>query len=328
MESSTTSKASDNIHHTSERPAILTFTFFRTIRKFWMFYLMMLPAIILLVLNNYIPMFGIIIAFKTVNYTDGILRSPWAGLTNFEYLFKTSDAWIITRNTLLYNSLFIVLNLIFPVAFAIMLNEMKNRFFSKVHQTIMFLPYFLSYIIIAYLVFGFMSDEHGYFNGTLLPALGLDPIRWYFTKEVWPFILPIVNLWKGMGYYTVIYMAAIIGIDDEYYEAATIDGAGKWQQMTSITLPLIAPIITIMTLLQIGRIFNADFGLFFQVTRDSGVLFPVTNVIDTYVYRTFLSVGDIGLSSAAGLLQSVVGFILVFLANWVVRRFNSDNALF
>ncbi|QYR24247.1 ABC transporter permease subunit [Paenibacillus sp. sptzw28] len=289
---------------------------------------MMLPGILLLLVNNYIPMSGIIIAFKTVNYQTGILHSPWVGFKNFEYLFKTSDVWIITRNTLLYNSLFIVLNLIFPLAFALMLNEMKNRFLSKFHQTVMFLPYFLSMIVISYLVFGFMSDEHGYFNNTLLPALGLEPIQWYFTKEVWPVILPLVNTWKGMGYYTVIYMAAIIGIDDEMYEAATIDGASKWQQMTRITIPLITPILTIMTLLQIGRIFNADFGLFFQVPRESGVLFPVTNVIDTYVYRTFLTVGDIGLSSAAGLLQSVVGFALVFLSNWVVRRFNKENALF
>ncbi|QHT59076.1 sugar ABC transporter permease [Paenibacillus lycopersici] len=298
------------------------------IRKFWMFYLMLLPGVILFVLNNYLPMFGIIIAFKTVNYTDGILRSPWAGLSNFSYLFKTSDAWIITRNTLGYNSLFIVLNLFIPLAFALMLNEMRSRFLSKLHQTIMFLPYFLSMIVMSYLVFGFLSDEHGFMNGTLLPALHLEPIRWYFTKEVWPFILPLVNLWRGMGYYTVMYMAAIIGIDEEYYEAATIDGASKWQQMKSITIPLISPVLTIVTLLQVGRIFNADFGLFFQVPRESGVLFPVTNVIDTYVYRTFLTVGDIGLSSAAGLLQSVIGFALVFFANWIVRRFNRESALF
>ncbi len=304
------------------------FSLLSNMRKFWMFYIMMLPGIILLIINNYIPMFGIIIAFKTVNYTDGILGSPWSGLTNFEFLFKTKDAWIITRNTLLYNSLFILLNMTIPLAFALMLNEMKNIVVAKIHQTLMFLPYFLSMIVISYLVFGFMSDEHGYLNGTLLPSLGMEPVRWYFTKEIWPYVLTLVNTWKGMGYFTVIYMAAIIGIDNEYYEAAMIDGASKWQQMKNITIPLIMPIIMIMMLLQIGKIFNADFGLFFQVPRESGVLFPVTNVIDTYVYRTFLTVGDIGLSSAAGLLQSVVGFTLVFFSNWVVRRFNSENALF
>ncbi|WP_346768735.1 ABC transporter permease subunit [Paenibacillus sp. HB172176] len=297
-------------------------------RKYWMFYLMMLPAIAILIVNNYIPMFGIMIAFKNINYTDGILGSPWSGLRNFEYLFKTKDAWIITRNTLLYNGSFILLNMIVPLAFALMLNEMKNRYMAKLHQTVMFLPYFLSMVVVSYLVFAFMSDEHGYLNNELLPILNIAPVKWYFTKEVWPYVLLLVNTWKWVGYYTVIYMAAIIGIDDEYYEAATIDGASKWRQMTRITIPLIMPVIVIMTLLQIGRIFNADFGLFFQVPRESGVLFPVTNVIDTYVYRTFLTVGDIGLSSAAGLLQSVIGFTLVFLSNWVVRRINKDNALF
>lgn len=297
-------------------------------RKYWMFYIMMLPGIAILIVNNYIPMFGIMIAFKNINYVDGILGSPWSGFRNFEYLFKTKDAWIITRNTLLYNGGFIILNLIIPLAFAMMLNEMKNRFMAKFHQTIMFLPYFLSMVVISYLAFAFMSDQNGFLNKTLLPMMGLETVSWYFTKEVWPYVLPLVNTWKWVGYYTVMYMAAIIGIDDEYYEAATIDGAGKWKQMTSITIPLIMPVVTILTLLQIGRIFNADFGLFFQVPRESGVLFPVTNVIDTYVYRTFLTVGDIGLSSAAGLLQSVVGFTLVFLSNWIVRRINKENALF
>lgn len=303
-------------------------SFLFTIRKYWMFYIMMLPAIVILILNNYIPMFGIVIAFKNINYTDGILGSPWSKFDNFKYLFMTKDSFIIIRNTLLYNSGFIILNLIFPLAFALMLNEIKNRFLAKLHQTIMFLPYFLSMVVISYLAYAFLSDTNGYLNNTLLPMLGLEKVQWYFTKEVWPYILSMVNTWKSMGYYTVIYMAAIIGIDEEYYEAATIDGASKFKQIFTITIPLLAPIITIMTLLQIGRIFNADFGLFFQVPRESGVLFPVTNVIDTYVYRTFITVGDIGLSSAAGLVQSVVGFSLVFLSNWIVRKIDSDNALF
>jgi len=273
-------------------------------------------------------MFGILIAFKKVNYQIGIWDSPWVGFKNFEYLFLTKDAWIITRNTLAYNALFIVLNLVFPLAFAILLNELRSKFMAKLHQSIMFLPYILSYVVISYLVYGFISPEHGYLNKTLFPLLGIEEINWYFEQKVWPWILPIINTWKNMGYYAVIYLAAIVGLDDELYEAATIDGANKWQQMTRITVPLLTPIITIMTLLQIGRIFNADFGLFYLVTRDSGVLFPVTNVIDTYVYRTFLTVGDVGMSSAAGLLQSVVGFVLVYFSNWVVRRINSENALF
>lgn len=298
----------------------------RVMRKYWAFYLMLLPAALVLLINNYIPMVGIIIAFLDVEYP--LKNSSWSGFQNFEYLFLTKDAFIAARNTLLYNAGFILMNLIFPLAFALMLNEMKNRFMAKFHQTIMFLPYFLSYIVISYLVFGFLNPEQGFLNKTVFPALGIEPINWYFEQKVWPWILSIVNTWKGMGYYTVIYMAAIIGIDDELYEAATIDGANKWQQMSKITIPLLAPIISILTLLQVGRIFNADFGLFYQVPRESGILFPVTNVIDTYVYRTFLTVGDIGLSSAAGMLQSIGAFVLVFFSNWIVRRFNRENALF
>ncbi|MGO4370581.1 ABC transporter permease [Paenibacillus sp. MCAF20] len=300
----------------------------KNMKKYWAFYLMMLPGVVFLIVNNYIPMLGAAIAFKHVNYEVGLLKSPWVGFENFHYLFKTSDAWIITRNTILYNVVFIILNLIIPVAFAIFLNEMRNKFFAKVHQTILFLPYFLSMIVISYLVYGFLHDSHGFINTTILKGLGLEPVQWYFQKEIWPYLLPLVNTWKNVGYYAVIYLAAVIGFDDEYYEAATIDGASKWQQIRSITIPLLAPMMVVMTMLQIGRIFYADFGLFYQVPRESGPLFSVTNVIDTYVYRTFLALGDVGLSSAAGLYQSVVGFVLVFVSNWIVRRIDADKALF
>jgi ABC-type polysaccharide transport system, permease component len=300
----------------------------KNVRKFWVFYLMMLPGVVFLIVNNYIPMLGVLIAFKKVTYNIPLWETPWVGLQNFKYLFMTNDAWIITRNTLLYNTLFIVLNLFIPIAFAIMLNEMRNKFFSKVHQAIMFLPYFLSMVVVSYLVYGFLNETNGFINRTVLEGMGLEGVSWYFEREVWPFILPLVNTWKNVGYYAVIYFAAIMGFDEEYYEAATIDGASKWQQIKSITIPMLAPLMIIMTLLQIGRIFYSDFGLFFQVPRESGVLFPVTNVIDTYVYRTFLNLGDIGLSSAAGLYQSAVGFILVLLSNWIVRRIDKDKALF
>lgn len=300
----------------------------KNVRKFWVFYLMMLPGVVFLIVNNYIPMLGVLIAFKKVTYDIPLWETPWVGLQNFKYLFLTNDAWIITRNTLLYNTLFIVLNLFIPIAFAIMLNEMRNKFFSKVHQAIMFLPYFLSMVVVSYLVYGFLNETNGFINRTVLEGMGLEGVSWYFEREVWPFILPLVNTWKNVGYYAVIYFAAIMGFDEEYYEAATIDGASKWQQIKSITIPMLAPLMIIMTLLQIGRIFYSDFGLFFQVPRESGVLFPVTNVIDTYVYRTFLNLGDIGLSSAAGLYQSAVGFILVLLSNWIVRRIDKDKALF
>lgn len=300
----------------------------RVMRKYWVFYAMMLPAIVVLVINNYIPMFGTLIAFKDINYQKGIWGSDWAGLSNFKYLFATETAWIITRNTLLYNSAFIVLTLVISVAFAIMFNEMRSRLLSKFHQSAMFLPYFLSWVVVSYLVYGFLSNEHGFINQTVLPFLGMKPIEWYSQSQYWPVILVVVKIWKEIGYTTVIYMAAIIGIDQEYYEAALIDGASKWQQIRKITIPLISPVIIVMTLLQIGRIFNADFGLFFQVTRNAGALYSTTQVIDTYVYQTFLAIGDIGMSSAAGLVQSVVGFTLIYLSNLAVRRISKDDALF
>ncbi|WP_160035290.1 ABC transporter permease [Paenibacillus sp. An7] len=296
--------------------------------KYKVLYLMFLPGVVFLLINNYLPMFGVIIAFKNVNYTDGILGSPWAGLENFKYLFGTSDAWEITRNTLAYNVVFILLNLVLGAGLAILLSEVKGRFTSKFYQSVMLLPYFLSMIVISYLVLAFLGKDSGFMNTSLLPFFGKEPIDWYSEPEYWPYILPFVNTWKNIGYYVVIYLAAVIGISEEYYEAAVLDGASKWNQVRFITVPFLYPLMIVMTLLQIGRIFYADFGLFYQVPLESGALFPVTNVLDTYVYRTFLVGGDIGMSSAAGLYQAVVGFALVLLSNSIVRRINKDNALF
>ncbi|MFC0212691.1 ABC transporter permease [Paenibacillus chartarius] len=291
-------------------------------------WLMALPGIVYLLLNNYLPMFGTVIAFKNINYAKGIWHSDWIGFKNFEYLFSTSDAFVITRNTLLYNAAFIVITLVFSVALAILLNEVKHRLAKKFYQSAMLLPYFLSAVIVAYLVYGLLSSEYGLLNKMILPMLGADPVSWYNEPKYWPWILIIVNTWKGVGYSSVIYIAAILGIDNEYYEAAVIDGAGKWQQVRHITIPLIMPVITTLVLLSIGRIFYADFGLFYQVPLDSGMLLPVTNVIDTYVYRGLLQLGDLGMASAAGVYQSLVGFILVLVSNAVVRKFNRDQALF
>ncbi|WP_376701745.1 ABC transporter permease [Cohnella xylanilytica] len=300
----------------------------RRAARFGMLYLMMLPTIALVILNNYLPMFGVLIAFKKINYEQGILGSPWVGFENFKFLFATTDAWVITRNTILYNAAFIATNLAVAIAFAIMLNELRSRVLAKFFQSAMFLPYFLSAVVVSYLVFAMLGEENGFVNNVLLKALGIDPISWYAEPNAWPFLLPIINAWKNVGYYSVVYLAAIVGIDEEYYEAALIDGASKRKQMTSITLPLLMPVIVIMTLLQIGRIFYADFGLFFQVTLDTGALYPTTNVIDTYVYRSFMVMGDIGMSSAAGLYQAAVGLVLVFGSNYVVKKINRDNALF
>ncbi|WP_308635528.1 ABC transporter permease [Paenibacillus silvisoli] len=302
-------------------------------KKFGAFYIMMTPALLVLLLNNYIPMIGSLIAFKQIEYSasgfiQSFLDSKWVGLDNFDYLFSTSDAWIITRNTLLYNAVFIVLNLVIGVTLALLFNAMRNRRLAKLHQTAMFLPYFLSMVVISYLVYAFLNPDIGIMNRFVLPWLGMEPIDWYTEPKWWTIILPIINTWKGIGYYAVIFLAAIIGIDNEYYEAAKIDGASRWRQIRSITLPLIRPVIIILTLLQIGRIFYSDFGLFFQVTRNSGILYDTTLVIDTYVYQSFIVSGDIGMSSAAGLYQAVVGFVLVLLSNLVIRRISKDDALF
>ncbi|MFC3745291.1 ABC transporter permease [Paenibacillus sp. GCM10012306] len=298
------------------------------VRKSGVLLLMMLPGIFYLVINNYLPMFGVVIAFKDFNYTKGIFGSDWVGFKNFEYLFKTSDAFVITRNTILYNGVFIILNLFIAVGLAVLLNEVKQRFLSRFYQSVILLPYLISMVIIGYLTFAVFSMDSGLLNKSILPMFGISEISWYSEAKYWPYILTFVHSWKSAGYLCVIYLAAIIGIDQEYYEAATIDGAGKWRQIKSITFPLIMPVVTVMTLLQIGRIFYSDFGLFYQVPLNTGALQSTTNVIDTYVYRALMTLGDIGMSSAAGLYQSLVGFMLVFISNYVVKKFNKDNALF
>lgn len=290
--------------------------------------LMTLPGVLYLLINNYLPMFGVVIAFKNINFAKGIWGSDWVGFKNFEYLFKTSDAYIITRNTILYNIVFIILTTVFAIGLAIMLNEIKNRFLSRMFQSFILLPYLISTVIVGYLVLSFLDVESGFINKSILPMLGMNSIEWYAETKYWPYILTIVHTWKDAGYLCVIYLAAIIGIDQEYYEAATIDGANRWQQMWSVTLPLITPVITIMSLLAIGRIFYSDFGLFYQVPLNTGALMPVTNTIDTYVYRALMNLGDFGMASAAGLYQSLVGFILVMISNFIVKKVNSENALF
>ncbi len=300
----------------------------KRILRYWPLMVMVLPGIIYLFINNYMPMFGLIIAFQDFNYSKALLENDWIGFKNFEYLFKTSDAWVITRNTLLYNIVFILLNTTVAIAIAIMLNEIKRKFLARFYQSVVLIPYLISMVIVGYLALAMLSGETGFVNKQLLPMLGIEPISWYSEAKYWPFILTIINVWKNVGYLCVIYLAAIIGIDPEYYEAAKIDGASKWQQIRAITIPLIMPVITIMTLLQIGRIFYSDFGLFYQVPLNTGALLSTTNVIDTYVYRALMNLGDIGMSSAAGMYQSVVGFVLVIVSNYIVSRRNRDNALF
>ncbi|RKP49810.1 sugar ABC transporter permease [Cohnella endophytica] len=291
-------------------------------------YLMFMPGVLYLIVNNYIPMFGVVIAFKNVNYTDGIFGSPWVGFYNFKYLFLTNHAWVITRNTLAYNSVFILFNLAAGVTIAILLNEVRHKLLSRFYQSAVFLPYFLSMVVVGYIVLGFLGMDSGFVNKSILEPLGLERIDWYAEPSYWIFILPIVNAWKYVGYTSVIYLAALAGFDPELYEAAKLDGASKWKQIVHITIPLLFPVMIITTLLAIGRIFYADFGLFYQVPLNAGPLLPTTDVIDTYVYRTFLINGSIGMSSAAGLYQGLVGFVLVLVTNTIVRRISKENALF
>jgi len=291
-------------------------------------FFMMTPGVLYLLINNYAPMFGLVIAFKDINFTKGIFASDWIGFKNFEFLFKTQDAFIITRNTILYNGGFIIINTVVAIAVAILLNEIKNHFLARFYQSVILLPYLISMVIVSYLVFANLSVETGFINKSILQPLGLKAISWYSEPQYWPVILTLVNLWKNVGFSCIIYFAAIIGIDKEYYEAATLDGAGKWSQIIYITIPTIKPVIIMLTLLSIGRIFYSDFGLFYQVPMDAGALYSTTNVIDTYVYRGLIKLGDVGMSSAAGLYQSVVGFILVLASNFIVSKIDKDNAIF
>ncbi len=287
-------------------------------------YLMMLPGIIYLIANNYLPMFGIIIAFKKLDYSKGILFSDWNGFANFEYLFKTKDAFIMIRNTISYNLVFITLGLIIALSIAIMMTEIGKRKIAKFIQPAICFPNMISIIIVAYLVYAFFGTN-GFVNNTILKGNG---IRWYSEAKYWPLILTTVHFWKSAGYSSIIYIATISGIDASLYEAAKLDGATKMQQIRRITLPILRPMITLMLLMSISKIFNSDFGLFLQVPMNSGMLFPTTQTIDTYVYRSLMELNNVGMSSAASVFQSVIGFVLVMLSNAFVRKVDNESALF
>jgi putative aldouronate transport system permease protein len=288
--------------------------------------LFVVPGMIYLFINNYLPMAGILIAFKKVDYAKGVLWSNWIGLKNFEYLFSTRDAFVITRNTILYNAVFIVLGTVLGLLVGIFLAEIISKTFQKIYQTIILLPQLFSIIIIAYIVLAFLSNEAGFINKTILGS-GQE-INFYASPVYWPFLLTLVYLWKGLGYNSIIYLSAIVSVDRNLYEAATIDGVGRFKQVFHVTLPSIKPTVMTLVLLSIGRIFYSDFGLFYQVPMNSGQLFNVTNTIDTYVYRSLLMLNNIGMASAAATFQAVIGFAVIVLVNSLVRKFDRDNALF
>lgn len=297
-------------------------------KKWIPLYLMLLPGAVYIFVNNYIPMAGIIVAFKKYNVKKGIWGSPFVGLDNFKFLFASNSAWEMTRNTLLYNFAFIIINTVVGILVAIFITEVSNELMKKLYQSAILLPFLMSIIIVSYIVYAFLSEDNGLFNKSILPLFGRQPISWYSEPKYWPFILILVNTWKTFGYGSLIYIAGITGIDKAIYESAEIDGAGKLRQIWSITIPSLVPILITLTLLSIGRIFYSDFGLFYQVPMNSGLLYSTTNVIDTQVYRSLISVGSMGMSSAAGFFQSIVGFVLVFFSNWIVGRISRENALF
>ena len=295
---------------------------------------MVAPVAIWLLLLRYLPMGGIVLAFKNYKifprnptFWNNLIHSKWAGFKNFLFIFRTDQALVAIRNTILYNIIFIILGAIIPVAFAIMMNEFTKKHIAKAYQTMMFFPYFLSWVVVSYFLNAFIDAQYGVIPAAQAAA-GKEVVSWYTYTKPWPFIIIFANLWKNVGYSTVLYLAAITGIDANQYEAAAIDGATKWQQIRYITLPHLRTMISILLILNVGKIFAADFGLFYNVPMQSGALFPVTQVIDTYIYRVFITTGNISQSSAAGLLQNVIGFICIMLANAVVKKIDAESSLF
>lgn len=299
----------------------------KRIRRAFPLYLMILPGFVYLLINNYIPMGGIVIAFKDLNFQKGIFGSDWVGFNNFVYLFKTPEAFRILRNTVCYNLAFLVVNTTAALTIAILMSEIRNKRRLKIYQACVLVPTLVSIIIVSYMVYAFLNTRTGYING-MLRAMGKKEIAFYSESVYWPFILVFVNFWKGAGYSSVIYLATILGIDQEMLEAASIDGATRWQKIKCIILPLLKPTVIILTLMSISKIFNSDFGLFYQVPLNSGALIDATNTIDTYVYRGMINLGDIGMTAAAGFYQSTVGFVLILIVNGITRKYSSENALF
>lgn len=301
--------------------------FLKDIRKSWMCWLMLLPGLVCVIIWGYIPMIGLVMAFQKLDLKKGVFTSPFVGFDNFKFLFASSDAWIITRNTVCYQAVFIATTMFCAVGLAVIINELRNRLFSKVTQTILIMPHFLSAVVVSTILFAFLSPTNGYVNG-ILKEWGFSPVNWYNTKAVWPPLLVVVRLWMSVGYSSIIYVAVLSGISEEYYEAALIDGATKLQQFRFITLPELRFIISIQLIRSMGSLFKAGIGMFYTIPRDSGALYPVTNVLDTYIYRSLLQMNNFGMTTAAGLYQSVVGMILVLIANKIVTKIESDAALF
>jgi putative aldouronate transport system permease protein len=299
----------------------------RQFKKQWLLFVMLLPAVLYVVVFSYIPMTGIVLAFKKYNYAGGIYGSPWNGLDNFKALMISGKLGMVTRNTLLYNIVFIILGVIFEMGSAILLNELLSKRFKKIAQSFMFLPYFISWVIAGAILYNVFNYERGVVN-RIIEAFGGTSFDLYNTPSAWPLVLVALKIWKHTGYGSVVYLAAITGLDQEMFEAASIDGATAWQKIRYLTIPSLIPTMMILVLMAVGNIFRGDFGLFYQTVKSSALLLPVTDVIDTYVFRLLMDSGNIGVSAAAGLYQSVLCFITITICNKLVKIVNPDYALY
>lgn len=299
--------------------------------KHWLpFYFMFLPGFIYLVINNYMPLYGLQLAFKQFSYKKGITGSDWIGFKNFKFMFATDSAFIMIRNTLCYNILWIIIGVIFGVSVAILFNEILNKTVKKFYQTAILLPYLMSMVVVAYLVYAFFSNDTGLVNNWIVKGImGKESgPMWYMEEKYWPFILTFVQQWKQIGFGMLLYLSSLVGIDTSFYEAARLDGATKWQQIRMITLPLLRPTIVMLFIMNVGQIFRSDFGLFWQVPMHQGALVNATETIDTYVYKALMVNNNLGMSAAASFIQSVVGFIFIVAANAITRKLDENSSLF
>ena len=300
----------------------------KQVKRYGPFYIMALPACIYFFINNYIPMGGLILAFEKYTVSGGIFGSEKVGLNNFKFLFQSADAWIMTRNTILYNLAFIVLGTSISIVVAYLLHEIRSTVSRKIYQTVILFPGLLSVIIVSYLANALLAGDTGFINMHLLAPLGLEPVSFYSEQKWWPFFLTFIHLWQMTGTNCILYLANMSAIDPGHYEAANLDGANRFQCFFKITLPCLVPTIVTLSILSVGKIFNSDFGLFYQVPMNSGAILDVTQTIDTYVYRGLMNTANMGMSAAACFYQSVVGFCLVMITNTLVRKFSSENAMF
>lgn len=292
-----------------------------------MLFIMLIPAALYFFIFHYAPMFGIYLAFTRYNYIDGIFGSPFIGLENFKFLYISGALYNITRNTVLYNLAFLLVGNICQIMVAIFISEIPGRLYKKVTQSMMFLPYFVSFVLVGLVVYSVFNYESGFLNASL-KAVGLQPVDMYANIGVWKYILVLFYVWKNIGYGSVIYLSAIMGIDSEIYEAARIDGASVFKQIRYVTLPMLKPTFMILFLLQLGNILRGQFELFYQIVGANGTLYNTTDIIDTYVFRALVNTFDIGMGSAVGLYQSLFGFLLIITVNYITKKINPDYALF